>query len=97
MRSKLLAMFEVNTVVCVILFLGFISCTKQDYTVVEKQESKVEISDSSEQQLIPLEGLWILRSGKLFLENLETNEKTVYNHFDSTAHTSRNSKMSVPI
>ena len=37
---------------------------------------------------ISYEGKWLLVSGKMYIINLETNENTVYNHFDLNKKTS---------
>ena len=74
------------SILYIIVALIFCSCNKEDSNLVETE--KVAVADSSDKQIIPVWGKWILRSGKLYMENLETKQKFVYDHFDSTKTTS---------
>ena len=61
--------------------LAFTSCDKKEdpiYQAVEEVKSDT----------LSLYGEWILVSGKLYVENLETGENTVYDHFDASKTTS---------
>ena len=62
--------------------LVFTSCDKEKdpiYQAVHEAETKDSIS---------LYGEWTLISGKLYVENTETGENLVYDHFDATKTTS---------
>lgn len=64
----------------VILGLGFTSCQKEEI----KPNNSVEMVDET----IEIFGEWVLVDGKMYMENLETGEKTVYSHFDATQNVS---------
>lgn len=59
-------------------YLLFSSCEKEPIT------EPVKTADSNEIKGISLNGRWLLIGGKMYMENLETGDKVVYNHFDST-------------
>jgi len=59
--------------------LLFISCEKEFIDPIETQE---EVVDTVEQE-IRLYGEWLLIDAKMYVENMETYEKTVFNHFDA--------------
>lgn len=62
-------------VLLAVLFIGFSSCKKDELEVITPQE---QVEETPEVSLI---GKWLLIDGQMFFTNLETNEKTVYNHF----------------
>ena len=71
----------------ILLLLAFTvaitSCSKEDdsmYQAVQEAEAK---SDS-----ISIYGTWTLVDGKMYVENLDTQEMTVYEHFDGSKTTS---------
>lgn len=53
------------------------SCQKDEVLPVNQEVEPTETG-------ILLYGEWKLLDGKMYVENLETGQKTVYNHFDST-------------
>ena len=60
-----------------ILFLVVLtSCLKQ-----EESNVPIEQEPISQHQELLLEGTWLLTDGNIYLTNLETNQKTYYNHF----------------
>tara|TARA_B100000927_G_scaffold51349_1_gene38172 strand:+ start:249 stop:830 length:582 start_codon:yes stop_codon:yes gene_type:complete len=65
-----------------LLLLFFVSCKKETIEPIDTQET-VESTDE-----IRLYGEWLLLDAKMYIENLETHERTVYNHFDSIKTTS---------
>lgn len=67
----------------ILITLSFIttSCKKE---VIEPNQNEVVPTEEG----ILLYGEWKLVSGKMFIENMETGEKTVYDHFSSTKPTS---------
>jgi len=78
--KKLLYLFFAFT------FIFFTSCEKE-----ELEDENIEIVDSnavSEQDTISIYGKFLLLSGKMYVTNLETNQKVVYNHFDESKTTS---------
>ena len=68
------------------LFIFFTSCEKE-----ELEDENIEVVDPyaiSEEDTISIYGKFLLLSGKMYVTNLETNEKKVYNHFDAVKTTS---------
>jgi len=61
------------------LSLTFVSCEKRVIEPNLPVEEQVT-SDTG----VELFGKWVLRSGKMYMENLDTGEKIVYDHFDGT-------------
>ncbi len=57
-------------------FLSLISCEKELPPPIEEP---IPVEET-----ISVFGDWLLVDGKMYIENLETGEKTVYNHFDDT-------------
>jgi hypothetical protein len=71
-----------NLFVLLLIGLSLASCKKEElYNDLAVEEVVID-------EVIPLEGVWKLRSGKMYVENIETHEKTSYNHFDSVKTTS---------
>lgn len=60
----------------------FTSCKKEEIKPINEVE-QVEIEEG-----ILLYGEWKLLDGKMYIENMETGEKTVYDHFSPTKPTS---------
>ena len=60
------------------------SCQKE---TLEPQITLVEDAGTVE-NTISVFGEWLLVDGKMYIENLSTGEKTVYNHFDQNKHVS---------
>lgn len=58
------------------------SCKKDEFE--DLNQTKTEEVERG----IELYGTWRLISGKMYIENMETGEKIVYNHFDSNKQTS---------
>lgn len=58
------------------LTLTFASCKKDEPLVKQEQTEEVVQED------IRIYGEWILLDAKMFVENLETGEKTSFDHFD---------------
>jgi len=59
--------------------IGLVSCQKEDIT---PNQDEVVDAGTIEQE-ISIFGEWKLLDGKMFMENIETGEKTVYAHFDA--------------
>ncbi len=62
----------------------FTSCTKEEIKPVSQE---IEEAGTTEEGIL-LYGEWKLISGKMYIENMETGEKTVYDHFSPTKTTS---------
>lgn len=60
------------------LFLTFTSCKKEEIT---PNTNGIEESSQIDGE-IRLYGKWVLLDAKMYIENMETHEKTVFNHFD---------------
>lgn len=58
----------------------FTSCKKEDITPINQEV----VQEQPTEEGILLYGEWKLLDGKMFVENIETNQKVVYDHFDST-------------
>lgn len=68
----------------VILGISLTSCTKEEFIPLEEEvEQETQIDEE-----ISLSGKWLLRSGKMYMENIETHEKVVYDHFDANKRAS---------
>lgn len=66
------------------LFLILTSCKKEEIEPISQEvEETTQIDDE-----IRLYGKWVLLDAKMYIENLETHEKTVFNHFDENKTTS---------
>lgn len=63
------------------LMLVFTSCKKETLTPVN--EEVVVVEDE-----LRIYGKYVLLSGEMYVTNLETNQKTMYNHFDANKTTS---------
>jgi hypothetical protein len=63
--------------------VAFTSCTKESFEPIEPVEEAAVIEEG-----ILIYGEWKLVSGKMYIENMETGEKTVYDHFSPTKTTS---------
>ena len=64
----------------------FVSCEKE-----ELEPDYYDVSDEptvSEDDTVSIYGKFVLLSGKMYIHNLETNQKTAYNHFDAVKTTS---------
>jgi hypothetical protein len=59
-----------------IIFLTFTSCTKE---VIEPRVEEVQIVEEE----VRIYGKWLLLDATMYIENLETHEKTQFNHFDA--------------
>ena len=69
------------------LFVIFLtSCEKEP--LYDENNTTEESFGIPESDTLSLHGKYLLISGKMYITNLETNQKTVYNHFDSTKTTS---------
>ncbi len=55
----------------------FVSCEKE--TIEPVQTEEVSVTPVEE---IRIYGKWLLLDAKMYVENIETHQKTVYNHFD---------------
>tara|TARA_R100001015_G_C4634558_1_gene201276 strand:- start:244 stop:825 length:582 start_codon:yes stop_codon:yes gene_type:complete len=66
-----------------IFILFFTSCEKEPLFEEPQEQFGVPEEDT-----LSLYGKYLLLSGKMYVTNLETNQKTVYNHFDSVKTTS---------
>lgn len=62
-----------------IFTISLSSCHKEDIKTNADNVNDVGNIDKT----ISIFGTWTLVSGKMYMENLETGEKIVYNHFDS--------------
>ncbi len=62
-----------------IAFLGLTSCKKE---VIEPNVNEVEEAGVLEEE-IRIYGKWVLLDATMYIENLETHEKTQFNHFDA--------------
>ena len=60
-----------------ILILTTVSCKKEEVELPPQNEVQIENE-------ISVWGVWELVSGKMYVDNLETGEKIVYNHFGGT-------------
>jgi len=65
----------------------FTSCTKETYEPIKPISQEIEEAGTTEEGVL-LYGEWKLISGKMYIENMETGEKTVYDHFSPTKTTS---------
>ncbi len=65
----------------------FTSCTKETYEPIKPISQEIEEAGTTEEGIL-LYGEWKLISGKMYIENMETGEKTVYDHFSPTKTTS---------
>ena len=70
--------------ILILTSLVFTSCTKEKYEPINTQIEEVATIEEG----IVLYGEWKLMSGKMYIENMETGEKTVYDHFSPTKETS---------
>jgi len=61
------------------LFINLTSCQKKIITPNVEPIVQVENVDST----ISVFGEWLLVDGKMYIDNLDTGEKTVYGHFDN--------------
>ena len=61
-----------------------ISCKKEEIKPISQE---IEEAGTTEEGIL-LYGKWKLISGKMYVENMETGEKTVFDHFSSTKTTS---------
>ena len=69
------------------LFIIFVSsCEKEP--IYDDSNYEEEVSTISEDDTLSLHGKYLLLSGKMYITNLETNQKTVYNHFDDVKNIS---------
>ena len=66
-------------ILAVIVGIGFTSCQKE---TIEPNSQQVENAGTID-ETISIFGEWVLVDGKMYMENLETGEKFVYNHFDA--------------
>ena len=66
-----------------IFALFFVSSQKESITPTETQK----VVDTTKEE-IRLYGEWLLLDAKMYVENIETHEKTVFNHFDANKTTS---------
>ena len=75
-----------NLLVVLGLFLaiGFTSCNKE---YIQPANEVVEEAGTID-ETVSVFGEWLLVDGKMYIENLETGEKTVYNHFDVSKNVS---------
>ncbi len=64
--------------------LVFTSCTKEEIKPINQ---RLEDAGTNEEGIL-IYGEWKLLSGKMYVHNLETNQNTVYDHFDATKTTS---------
>ena len=64
--------------------LLFTSCKKEDITPINQEIEEVGTIEEG----ILIYGEWKLLSGKMYVHNLETNQNTVYDHFDVNKTTS---------
>lgn len=70
-----------------ILFLSlsltilFTSCQKEEFNTLDETNRKELIENGTIEQGILIYGDWKLLSGQMFIENLETGSKSVYDHF----------------
>jgi len=67
------------------LTLIFTSCKKEESTLPANRE---ELQSGVIEDGILLYGDWKLLSGKMYIENMETGSRTVYDHFDANKTTS---------
>lgn len=77
-------------VLITVIGITFMSCHKKSIepkdTVVE---DSVVVEDSiSDLDSISIFGTWLLIDGKMYMDNLDTGDKTVYNHFDENRRVS---------
>ena len=70
--------------ILILTSLVFTSCKKEELKPINQE---IEEAATIEEGII-LYGEWILVSGKMYIENMETGEKTVYDHFSPTKTTS---------
>ena len=73
----------------IFLLLSFIfltSCEKEP--LYDENNATEELFGIPEEDTLSLHGKYLLLSGKMYITNLENNQKTVYNHFDATKTTS---------
>ena len=70
--------------ILILASLAFTSCKKE---VIKPINQEIEEVAPLEEGII-LYGEWILVSGQMYIENMETGEKTVYDHFSPTKTTS---------
>ncbi len=59
-----------------ILLCLLISCSKEEGATIQIEQEPI----AQDKELL-LEGTWLLIDGNIYLTNLETNQKTYYNHF----------------
>ena len=71
-------MKKIAVFILLALSLAFTSCEKQ---VIEPNIPPETVTVNVE---VDLYGEWVLRDGKMYMENLETGETIVYDHFDAT-------------
>lgn len=65
--------------IALILGLTLTSCHKED---INPNQDLVEDAGTIDEK-ISIFGDWLLIDGKMYMENIETGEKVVYNHFDA--------------
>ena len=70
--------------ILILTSLAFTSCKKEEYKPINQE---IEEAATIEEGIV-LYGEWKLVSGKMYIENMETGEKTVYDHFSPTKTTS---------
>jgi hypothetical protein len=73
-------MKKILILLLVSLSIGFASCEKQTLTPTQEQ---VETAGTIENE-VSIYGEWLLVDGKMYMENLETGQLVVLNHFDPT-------------
>lgn len=64
----------------IILGIGFTSCQKEDILTNQDVVEEAGTIDNT----ISIFGEWLLVDGKMYMENMDTGEKTVYDHFDAS-------------
>jgi len=71
-----------NLLVVLVLFLaiGFTSCQKEELLPPNEPVEEAGTIDET----LSVFGEWVLVDGKMYIDNLDTGEKTVYNHFDDS-------------
>ena len=70
--------------ILILASLTFTSCTKEEYKPLNQE---IEEAATIEEGIV-LYGKWVLVSGKMYIENMETHEQIVYDHFSPTKTTS---------
>jgi len=70
--------------ILIAISLTFVSCKKE---VIEPINNEVEETSKVDEE-IRIYGKWVLIDAIMYVENLETHEKTSYNHFDANKTTS---------